>query len=243
MAVRLPVRRSGSGLYGFSQITGGHAQSNTQGEPRSMGKNKQPSERRGVWDRLCRPGSKWLLGIPVGAFLLFLAGAIAVIGSEVAIHATGTEQFCTGACHSMQAFTAPEWRDSPHNKNAVGVRATCSDCHIPREYPLKLIVKTRSGLSDIYHELMGTISTREKYEAHRARMAEDVWAYMKKTDSRECRSCHSEDHFVLTDQSEKAAKAHVTGPLEGKTCIDCHKGIAHKTPDEIFEEQQGTKAP
>ena len=208
-----------------------------------MGKNKQPSERRGVWDRLCRPGSKWLLGIPVGAFLLFLAGAIAVIGSEVAIHATGTEQFCTGACHSMQAFTAPEWRDSPHNKNAVGVRATCSDCHIPREYPLKLIVKARSGLSDIYHELMGTISTREKYEAHRARMAEDVWAYMKKTDSRECRSCHSEDHFVLTDQSEKAAKAHVTGPLEGKTCIDCHKGIAHKTPDEIFEEQQDTKAP
>ena len=207
-----------------------------------MGNNEQPADRRNWWERLCRPGSKWLLGIPVGAFLLFLAGAIAVIGSEVAIHATGTEQFCTGACHSMQAFTAPEWRDSPHNKNAVGVRATCSDCHIPREYPLKLIVKTRSGLSDIYHELMGTISTREKYEAHRARMAEDVWAYMKKTDSRECRSCHSEDHFVLTDQSEKAAKAHVTGPLEGKTCIDCHKGIAHKTPDEIFEEQQGTKA-
>jgi cytochrome c-type protein NapC len=99
------------------------------------------------------------------------------------------------------------------------------------------------GLSDIYHELMGTISTREKYEAHRARMAEDVWAYMVKTDSRECRSCHSEEHFVLTDQPEKAAKAHVTGPEEGKTCNDCHKGIAHKTPDEIAEEQQGAAAP
>jgi nitrate/TMAO reductase-like tetraheme cytochrome c subunit len=89
----------------------------------------------------------------------------------------------------------------------------------------------------MYHEFMGTISTREKYEAHRARMAEDVWAYMVKTDSRECRNCHSEEHFVLTDQPEKAAKAHVTGPEEGKTCIDCHKGIAHKTPDEIAEEQ------
>ena len=208
-----------------------------------MGKNKQTSERRGVWDRLCRPGSKWLLGIPVGAFLLFLAGAVAVIGSEVAIHATGTEQFCTSACHSMQAFTTPEWLDSPHNKNASGVRATCADCHIPREYPQKLIVKTRSGLSDMYHELMGTISTREKYEAHRARMAEDVWAYMVKTDSRECRNCHSEEHFVLSDQPEQAAKAHVTGPEEGKTCIDCHKGIAHKTPDEIAEEQQGASAP
>ena len=203
-----------------------------------MAEKKQPADRRNWWDRLCRPGSKWLLGIPVGAFLLFLAGAIAVIGSEVAIHATGTEQFCTSACHSMQAFTTPEWLDSPHNKNASGVRATCADCHIPREYPQKLIVKTRSGFSDMYHELMGTISTREKYEAHRARMAEDVWAYMVKTDSRECRNCHSEEHFVLSDQPEKAAKAHVTGPEEGKTCIDCHKGIAHKTPDEIAEDQQ-----
>jgi len=207
-----------------------------------MAEKKQPADRRNWWDRLCRPGSKWLLGIPVGVFLLFLAGAVAVIGSEVAIHATGTEQFCTSACHSMQAFTTPEWLDSPHNKNASGVRATCSDCHIPREYPQKLIVKTRSGLSDIYHELMGTISTREKYEAHRARMAEDVWAYMVKTDSRECRNCHSEEHFVLADQPEKAAKAHVTGPEEGKTCIDCHKGIAHRTPDEIAEEQQGLSA-
>lgn len=203
-----------------------------------MAEKKQPADRRNWWDRLWRQGGFRLFGIPVGAFLLFLAGAIAMIGSEVAIHATGTEQFCTSACHSMQAFTTPEWLDSPHNKNASGVRATCADCHIPREYPQKLIVKTRSGLSDMYHEFMGTISTREKYEAHRARMAEDVWAYMVKTDSRECRNCHSEEHFVLTDQPEKAAKAHVTGPEEGKTCIDCHKGIAHKTPDEIAEEQQ-----
>jgi len=208
-----------------------------------MGKNKQPSDKRSWWDRLWRPGNKWLLGFPIGAILAFLAGAIALIGSQVMIHATGTEQFCTSACHSMQAFTTPEWLDSPHNKNAVGVRATCSDCHIPQEYPLKLIVKTQSGLSDIYHELMGTISTREKYEAHRASLAEDVWAYMSKTDSRECRNCHSEEHFVLNDQSEKAARAHITGPKEGKTCIDCHKGIAHKTPDEIAGEQQGASAP
>jgi nitrate/TMAO reductase-like tetraheme cytochrome c subunit len=90
---------------------------------------------------------------------------------------------------------------------------------------------------------MGTISTREQYEASRASMAEDVWAYMERTDSRECRNCHSEEHFVLADQGEKAAKAHVTGPLEGKTCIDCHKGIAHKTPDEIAEERQIGTAP
>jgi nitrate/TMAO reductase-like tetraheme cytochrome c subunit len=203
-----------------------------------MAKTAHSAERRNWWDRLWRQGGIRLLGIPAGIYLVFIAGAFSVLGSSVAIHATGSEQFCTSACHSMAAFTTPEWLDSPHNKNASGVRATCSDCHIPEIYPQKLIVKTRSGISDIYHELKGTISTREKYEAHRARMAEGVWAYMEKTDSRECRNCHSEEHFVLQDQPEEAAKAHVTGPLEGKTCISCHKGIAHKTPDEIVEEQR-----
>jgi cytochrome c-type protein NapC len=203
-----------------------------------MGDTEQPAGKQSRWHRLWRPGSGWLLGIPVGAYLVFLAGVLATIGSQVMIHATGTEWFCTNACHSMQAFTTPEWRDSPHNKNTSGVRATCSDCHIPQGYPQKLIVKAESGLSDIYHELVGTISTREQYEASRARMAEDVWAYMEKTDSRECRNCHDAEHFVLAEQGEKAAKAHVTGPLEGKTCIDCHKGIAHKTPDEVVEDRQ-----
>jgi len=208
-----------------------------------MSEDKQSSGKRSWWERLCRPGSIWLLGIPAGVVLVFFLGVFTVIGSEVMIHATGTEQFCATACHSMEAFTTPEWRDSPHYKNTSGVRATCADCHIPRTYPAKLIVKARAGISDIYHELAGTIDTREKYEAHRARMAEDIWAAMAANDSRECRNCHSEEHFVLENQEEEAAKAHVTGPEEGKTCIDCHKGIAHRTPDEIAEEQQGGEAP
>ena len=29
------------------------------------------------------------------------------------------------------------------------------------------------------------------------------------------------------------------GPLaKGKTCIDCHKGLAHKLPDGIVEDEQ-----
>ena len=207
-----------------------------------MGETNKPSDRRSWWVRLWQPGNKWLLGFPVGALVVFFAGAIAVIGSQVAIHESSTEQFCTSACHSM-VFPADEWRDSPHYKNTSGVRATCADCHIPQTYPAKLIVKTRAGIVDVYNEIKGTIATREKFDANRARMAEDVWDYMKKTDSRECRNCHSEEHFLLKDQPEKAAKAHVTGPEEGKTCIDCHKGIAHKTPDEIAEEQQGDAAP
>jgi len=138
-----------------------------------------------------------LLSIPAGAYLFFIVGAVATIGSELMIHATGTEKFWATACHFMEAFTMPECLDSPHSSNTSGVRATCSDCHIPHTYPEKLFVKARSGFKDIYHELLGTIGTRENYEANRARMAEEVWAYMEKIDFRECRNCHYEDYFLL----------------------------------------------
>lgn len=194
---------------------------------------------KGWWRRLWRkPQSKWLLGIPLGAYLMFLVGASTVAGSQVAIHMTGTEEFCTTACHSMEAFTTPEWQDSIHYSNRSGVRATCADCHIPKVYPDKLIVKTKAGISDAYHTMMGTISTREKYEANRLRMAEQVWDYMRKVDSRECRNCHNADYFKLSNQDERAARAHQKGLSEGKTCIDCHKGIAHLTPDEVAENEE-----
>lgn len=179
-----------------------------------------------------KPTRWWLIGIPLGAWCMFAAGAVFVVGSEVMIHETGTGEFCAGACHSMEAFTAPEYRDSIHFNNASGVQATCSDCHIPHIYPQKLWVKATSGARDIVGEMRGIISTREKYEARRAHMAERVWQTMKANDSRECRYCHNDEAFVLADQDEEAARAHEEGPLNGETCIDCHQGIAHITPDE-----------
>lgn len=202
-----------------------------------MSKQTDPNDKPTLWSRIWRrPASIWLLGIPLGAYIMFILGAAAVVGSEVAIYASGTEQFCSSACHSMEAYTTPEWQDSPHYSSASGVRATCSDCHIPHVYPQKIWVKTKSGINDIYHELKGTISTREKYEANRARMAEKVWSYMIATDSRECRHCHSEQHFYLAKQQEESLRAHLESDNGAKTCIECHKGIAHRTPDEFLEE-------
>lgn len=193
------------------------------------------AEKAGLWARIWRrPRSRWLLGVPFGAYLVFVIGAGFVIASEVMIHATGTNQFCTTACHSMEAFTAPEWRESTHYLNASGVIAGCSDCHIPHTYPEKLIVKAKAGIRDAWHEYVkGTISTREKYEAHRADMAQRVWDYMMATDSRECRYCHDEDNFDLSVQEDKATRGHIEAQEKGMTCIECHKGVAHRTPDEF----------
>jgi cytochrome c-type protein NapC len=210
-----------------------------------MANKAAPSDKPSWWHRLWHPPKrKWLLGIPLGGFAMFAVGATFIIGSQVAIHYTGTNEFCGTACHSHAQFVDPEWKDSPHYKNPAGMQAGCHDCHIPNEYPDLLFVKARSGIVDGYGEFITrVISTREKFEANRARLAEEVWSYMKSNDSRECRSCHSDEHFILANQRPEAQSAHVAGPKEGKTCIDCHKGIAHKTPDEVAEEVAEEESP
>ena len=35
----------------------------------------------------------------------------------------------------------------------------------------------------------------------------------------------------FTEQGRRAVTQHSEGLEEGKTCIDCHKGIAHQLPD------------
>jgi hypothetical protein len=37
----------------------------------------------------------------------------------------------------------------------------------------------------------------------------------------------------LTEQSEKAREYHSPALANGKTCIDCHKGITHRLPEGI----------
>ncbi|MCB1717705.1 MAG: NapC/NirT family cytochrome c, partial [Candidatus Competibacteraceae bacterium] len=50
--------------------------------------------------------------------------------------------------------------------------------------------------------------------------------------SLECRNCHDFEYMDFTRQSKRAEEAHARGLAGGdKTCIDCHKGIAHELPD------------
>jgi cytochrome c-type protein NapC len=66
-------------------------------------------------------------------------------------------------------------------------------------------------------------------------MATRVWAKMKATDSRECRSCHDFSNMDTSAQDRTARSKHSAAPDKGETCIDCHKGVAHKEPDEPEE--------
>jgi cytochrome c-type protein NapC len=124
-----------------------------------------------------------------------------------------------------------EYKESMHFQNPSGVQATCADCHVPKELVPKLVVKIVAA-KDVYHELMGTVDTPEKFEARRWIMANRIWARMKATDSRECRTCHDFANMELSAQDRSARNKHSRAEDKGETCIDCHKGVVHTLPDE-----------
>ncbi|MCK9529306.1 MAG: NapC/NirT family cytochrome c [Gammaproteobacteria bacterium] len=169
---------------------------------------------------------------------IFLAGGAAFVGINGFFSYTNEMEFCT-SCHSMQT-NLRELQETVHYKNSSGVRAVCSDCHVPKDFAPKLHAKI-VAVKDIYHELVGTVDTEEKFEARRWRMATRVWDKMKATDSRECRSCHDFDNMDFSAQGRMASRRHTRAQAKGQTCIDCHKGIAHTEPlpPEEWEEAEG----
>lgn len=196
-------------------------------------KESRPAEEprpTGRWAKLWTiPKRRILLGLPVGAFVFFLAGMAFHTVGGAAMEATSSDAFCSGACHEMSDFVTPGWKASVHYSNATGVHAGCQDCHVPGPFGPKLIRKAQA-LREGYHHVLGTISTQEKFDAHKLEMAERVWDYMKASDSRECRACHSPERMNTEEQSKMARRAHAKLSEPGKTCIDCHKGVAHELP-------------
>ncbi len=192
-------------------------------------------ERRSSWLKIWqKPGARYLLGIPLGGFLMFAAGIIFWGGFNTAMEATNTMGFCI-SCHEM-SYVSEEYQESIHFKNPSGVRATCSDCHVPKPWVYKVVRKIKAS-NELWHKALGSIDTREKFEAKRFELAKKVWASMKETDSRECRNCHAFETMDLENQDKSARKKHMLKRRieKGETCIDCHKGIAHTLPDELYE--------
>jgi cytochrome c-type protein NapC len=169
----------------------------------------------------------------VAALIIFAAGIAFAALFNTGVAYTNEMDFCT-SCHSMQV-NLEEYKQTIHYKNPSGVQTTCADCHVPKQFLPKLVAKIMAA-KDVYHEIMGTIDTPEKYEAHRWGMASAVWAKMKSSNSRECLSCHRLENMDLAAQATRSARSkHGNALDDGKTCIDCHKGVAHELPDEPAE--------
>lgn len=183
---------------------------------------------RPYWLTLIRPSTSLSLGLLVACG--FGAGIVFWGGFNTALELTNTEEFCV-SCHEMRDNVFAELKDTIHYTNRSGVRATCPDCHVPHDWTDKIARKMQAS-KEVWGKIFGTINTREKFLDKRLELAQHEWVRLKANNSLECRNCHSEDSMDLTKQSNRAAIMHTRHLLSGeKTCIDCHKGIAHRLPN------------
>lgn len=178
------------------------------------------------WSALRQPTAKYslLTLLVVG----FFSGIVFWGGFNTAMEATNTLEFCI-SCHEMRDTVYQEYKKTIHYQNRTGVRATCPDCHVPKEWGPKMIRKIKAS-RELYGKVMGTIDTPEKFAAERLRLAQNEWTRMKANNSQECRNCHNYEYFDYSVQGRRSNQMHQAGFAEGKTCIDCHKGIAHSLP-------------
>ena len=181
-----------------------------------------------TWGFLKTPSAKYsVLGISV---LGFFAGIIFWGGFNTAMEATNRLEFCIG-CHEMYDNVYQEYKTTIHYTNRTGVRAICSDCHVPRDWGHKMLRKLQAS-NEVWGKLTGFVDTREKFEAHRMELATHEWARMKASGSRECQNCHNFDAMSGNIQKQTVYNKHMKAKADGMTCIDCHKGIAHHLPKE-----------
>ncbi len=171
-----------------------------------------------------------------GAVIFFIAGIIFWGGFNTGMDATNRMEFCIN-CHEMEKNVYEEYKPTIHYSNRTGVRATCPDCHVPDPWIHKMVRKIQAS-NEIYHKLMGTVDTPEKFNEHRLTMAKRVWNAMKTTDSRECRNCHNFESMNPEFQKPRARKQHLNAFTTGQTCIDCHKGIAHKHVRDLLSDEE-----
>ena len=191
---------------------------------------------RRTWNYLWSPNARFPF------LLVLIAGGIGGVlfwGSfNWAMEMTNKESFCIG-CHEMRDNPYKELQQTIHFRNRSGVRATCPDCHVPHEWFAKVWRKIEAS-NEVFHKVLGTINTPEKFEAHRWKLANSVWNSMKSRDSLECRNCHSKD--AMDPHKQKQASQVMFDPnTKSLTCIDCHKGIAHKLPEDPEEKEAEEK--
>jgi len=128
-----------------------------------------------IWGIARRPSVKYsILTLLIAGFF---SGIIFWGGFNTAMEATNSMEFCI-SCHEMRDNVYQEYKQTIHYSNRSGVRAACSDCHVPKDWTHKIIRKIQAS-KEVYGKVFGTIDTKEKFEAKRLELARNEWARMK----------------------------------------------------------------
>src|SRR5215207_5682654 len=109
------------------------------------------------WKIITRPAVHLSLGLLTVAG--FVAGIVFWGAFNTAMEATNTVAFCTG-CHEMRDNVFAELKSTIHYTNRSGVRAICSDCHVPHDWTDKMARKMQAS-KEVWGKIFRTIDTQE----------------------------------------------------------------------------------
>ncbi len=163
-------------------------------------------------NKFARVGIYLIIAIVAFFVLPFLSWLI----GEESFTATSSAEFCVG-CHSMEPFVAANADNHHGGNNDVGVKASCTDCHLPHDNSANyLYVKARTGIHDMWVENFGN---------------PDEIDWLAKTEHREefvydsgCLTCHVELEEATKDKEEHTR--YFAGETTSK-CVTCHEEAGH----------------
>ena len=139
----------------------------------------------------------------------------------IAVKSTSDASFCV-RCHTMKPVVASYYDDLHGGKNKTGVRASCTDCHLPHDNLVNyLFQKGRTGIHDVYAEIFkdkSKINWEERLD-HREEYTYDSG----------CLKCHSElEEATLTNKKSFLAHKHYFSKTITSQCTTCHPHVGHK---------------
>ena len=183
------------------------------------------------WRALFKPSAKYsiIALIVVGV----VVGVVGFFATQQTLHATSSDAFCM-TCHRDHSLR-DEVMASAHGGGRAGVTVQCQDCHLPHgpfAYLLKKIIVSKDiiGLMTI-----DGFMTQEWLDENRKEQADLALKYFRSNDSANCQHCHTRIYEDQPDTMKKmAVRMHTMNfkkaPESRKTCVDCHKGVAHPYP-------------
>lgn len=176
---------------------------------------------------------KTLWGIAIAGFL---GGIITICCCVTVVNYMGTDKFCSSFCHTMNGV-AYAWKQGSHARNASGVTAGCSDCHLynaseptlgPIGYVSLLGHKLVAGSHSLFGQIIGRFHTPTEWMEQRPGVEKNEIAWFKGNNYHTCRGCHDLTKINVPGHpgigAWHAIYQTTNQPLD---CLNCHKDVGH----------------
>ncbi len=154
--------------------------------------------------------------IVVAVVALFILPFSAWLVGDESFAATSDADFCVG-CHSMEPMVKAQMGNVHGGNNSHGVRASCTDCHLPHDNSYNYFVaKAQTGTHDLWVETFNDVS-KINWQAKREHRESYVY------DSG-CLACHENLEAATADQGMH--DNYFAGTIDAK-CVTCHEEVGH----------------